>query len=109
MAKYYAEWSGRYPCLCCGEWTLFVDGKPCEVVIPFQGDCADTFGTYEEWHFDEDWCEIFENYECGMGCDDWCNEYRDYLVKVAPKHDWPLVFQAFQVNYCRHGWCCGCI
>ena len=48
MAKYYAEWSGRYPCLCCGEWTLFIDGKPCEVVIPFQGDCADTFGTYEE-------------------------------------------------------------
>lgn len=109
MTKYYAEWSGRYPCLCSGEWTLFIDDKPCKVEIPFQNDCADTFGTYEEWHFDENWCEVFDDYECGMQCDDWCNEYRDYLEKVAPKSDWPLVFGAFQANDWRHSSCGGCI
>jgi hypothetical protein len=108
MTKYYAEWSGSYPCLCSGEWTLFIDDEPCKVEIPFQGDCADTFGTYEEWHF-ENWIEVFEDYECGMHCDDWCNEYQDYLEKVAPKSDWPLVFEAFQANDWRHGSCGGCI
>ena len=109
MNTYTAEWTGRYPCLCSGEWTLFKNGEKVNVEIPFQGSCAGTSGTYEEWHFDENWCEVFEDYEDGLACDAWCNKYRDYLAKVAPKSDWTQIFMAFSRNDWRHGSCGGCI
>lgn len=108
MTKYYTEWTGRYPNLCYGEWTLFINNKPCEVEIPFQGNPADTFGTYSEWWF-ENWNEVFGDYEDGMYCEKWCEKYKDYLAKVAPESDWPDVYEAFQENDWRHGSCGGCI
>lgn len=32
--KVEANWSGSYPCLCEGEWTLFIDGKDMSNKIP---------------------------------------------------------------------------
>ena len=109
MAQYWTEWTGRYPNLCHGEWHLYRDKEELNVEIPFQGSPANTFGTYYEWGFDENYCEDFEDYEDGLACDAWCNEYQDYLEKVAPKSDWPCVFAAFQKKDWRHGICGGCI
>lgn len=109
MNTYTAEWSGCYPCLCSGEWTLFKNGEKVSVEIPFKKSPANTFGVYSEWYFNEHYCEEFEDYEDGLACDAWCNEYRDYLKKVAPKSDWPLIFAAFQAKDWRHNMCGGCI
>ena len=32
--KVEAKWSGSYPWLCSGEWTLFIDGKDMSDKIP---------------------------------------------------------------------------
>ena len=32
--KVEAKWSGSYPNLCSGEWTLFIDGKDMSDKIP---------------------------------------------------------------------------
>ena len=109
MLKYEAKWSGGYPCLCSGEWKLYINGELSEVEIPFQGEPADTYGTYPSWHFDENWCEVFEDYEEGLNVDAWCEEYKDYLDLIAPVSDWPLVYEAFSSEDWRHGSCGGCI
>lgn len=34
MATVEAKWSGKWPCLCYGEWTLIVDGVDVSDKIP---------------------------------------------------------------------------
>lgn len=109
MTKYEAKWSGTYPCLCSGEWALYIDGKLCDVTIPFQGEPADTFGEYQRWYFGDDWDEVWETYFDGLNGADWCDTYKDYLSQVAPKSDWDDVFIAFQSEDWRHSSCGGCI
>lgn len=109
MTKYRAEWSGSYPCLCHGEWTLFKDDVEITIPIPFQGSPANTYNVYSEWRFDDDWSEDWDDYEDGELCDDWCLANHDYLSMIAPKEDWPDIFAAFQANDWRHNSCGGCI
>lgn len=106
-----ARWSGSMPCLCHGEWTLLRDGESVDTEIPFQGSCAETFGTYSVWSFggESGWLEEWDSYEDGMGCDEWCDEYGDWLATVAPKGEWKDIFEAFQAEDWRHNSCGGCI
>lgn len=106
-----AKWSGSYPCLCSGSWTLIVDGKDVSEKIPFylRKSSMNTYGTYQSWHF-EDWLEVFEDYDDGLDCeewiksnDDWLNEITtDYLIKEQ-------IFMAIQEEDFRSGSCGGCI
>ena len=66
-----AKWSGSYPCLCYGKWTLKVNGKDVSNMIPkeLRESSMNTYGTYQTWHF-EDLLEVFEDYEDGLDCDD---------------------------------------
>ena len=107
--KYRANWSGSYPCLCSGEWTLFKNEIEIKEPIPFQNNPANTYGVYSEWHFDENWIEQFEDYEDGLLCTEWCKEYKDYLSKIAPMDEWDKIYYAFQENDWRHCECGGCI
>lgn len=110
-----ATWSGRYPNLCSGTWTLECDGvaiKPS--LIPFNedgahGTHANTRGTYSRWYFDKDWCEHFEDYEDGLDETAWCEQNKNWLTQVAEPHQWPFIFAAFQASDWRHGSCGGCI
>lgn len=79
MNEYVAEWSGYYPFLCSGEWTLYKNGELLDVDIPFQNEPANTYGTYESWYFDESWLEQFEYYEDGMNAEEWIDEYKEWL------------------------------
>ena len=108
MNTYTTEWTGAYPNLCSGEWTLFKNGEKVDVEIPFQGCPANTAGEYEEWWF-ENWNEVFGSYFDGLSCEEWCKENKDYLVKVAPAHEWANIYCAFSENDWRHGSCGGCI
>lgn len=51
MSEWVAEWSGSYPNLCRGEWTLYHNEEEVDVSIPFQGHPADTYGKYWKWFF----------------------------------------------------------
>lgn len=49
-----AYWSGKYPCLCFGEWRLKVNNKDVTDKIPIslRKREMNTYGTYQRWHFE---------------------------------------------------------
>lgn len=104
-----AKWSGAYPNLCSGEWTLYHDGITVDTNIPFQGSDAGTFGTYPTWSFGSDWDEQWDEYDDGMLCGDWCQEYEYWLSHLAPREEWGEIYTAFQAEDWRHNSCGGCI
>ena len=50
-----AEWTGRFPCLCSGEWRLTIGGVDWSNAIPIDKRYShmNTAGTYQEWHFED--------------------------------------------------------
>ena len=110
MADWSTEWTGEFPNLCRGEWILYKGGKEVDTDIPFQEGNANTFGTYESFHFDDNWSEEWETYESGLDKDDWIDENIEWLRTLsADEQDWEDIFYAFQENDWRHQSCGGCI
>ena len=105
------KWTGKYPCLCSGEWKLYIDGNDMSDFIPEDLRRSDmgTFGTYSSWHF-EDWMEVFEDYQDGMNCDEWIEANKDWLDKISKDvKDQQDLFYAFQSQDWRYESCGGCI
>ena len=106
-----AKWSGSYPCLCHGEWTLIVNGKNVNSLIPdeLKNSSMGTYGTYQSWHF-EDWNEVFEDYEDGLMCDEWIVENKYWLDDITDDYNIQTeIFYAISEEDFRHGSCGGCI
>lgn len=107
-----AEWSGGYPCLCHGKWTLKVDGKDVSDKIPenLRDDNMNTYKSYQKWHFDEGYREKWEYYNDGLRCEDWIEVNGYWLNKiVADKDIQKCVFYAINEEDWRHSSCGGCI
>lgn len=106
-----AKWSGSYPCLCHGEWTLIVNGKNVSDLIPneLRHNEMNTFGTYQSWHF-ENWLEVFEDYKDGLKCDEWIVENKYWLDTITNDINVQTeIFYAISEEDFRHGSCGGCI
>lgn len=101
--EWVADWSGSYPNLCDGEWTLYHNGEKIDVSIPFQYWNANTLGEY------------FTNYETGPyndGLDEdvWIEDNIEYLMDITDdESQYPLIYEAFQVSDWRMGSCGGCL
>lgn len=108
MPTWTTSWSGGYPNLCYGEWTLFKNGVEVRTDIPFQGEPADTYGTYQRWYF-ANWMEEFEDYDDGLDEGSWIKEYEDWLKTIASESEWGYIYQAFNENDWRYSSCGGCI
>lgn len=108
-AAWEAVWSGSYPCLCVGRWTLMRDGEPVSVEIPFAEESAGTLGEYAHWWFGEDYSEEWGSYADGLGCDEWVEKNSPWLSKVAEPCEWPAIYEAFRKSDFRSGSCGGCI
>ena len=82
-----AEWTGEYPCLCCGEWRLTIGGVDWSNAIPIDKRYShmNTAGTYQEWHF-EDWQEVFEDYEDGLEFDEWILAFESAVKALGITH-----------------------
>ena len=102
-----AKWSGCWPVLCHGTWTIEVDGVDYTHCIPeeMRDGPMGTFGTYQSWHF-EDWMEVFESYEDGWFFEEWYanNPWAD-AIPATPIE----IYSAFAEQDWRHGSCGGCI
>ena len=111
MAIVKAKWSGSYPCLCFGKWTLIVDGNDVSNKIPkkLRESSMNTYGTYQSWHF-EDWLEVFEDYSDGLNCEDWIRENDYWLKEITDNNDTKiLIYNAINEQDFRIGSCGGCI
>ena len=103
--KVEAKWSGGYPCLCSGEWTLFIDGKNVSDKIPKDliNEPMHTNGVYSSWQFGSDWEEEWNNYEDGLECEDWIKENKEWLDnskevdKVISKVPLKILFEADEI------------
>ena len=107
-----AYWSGSWPCLCHGEWTLIIDGENKSNLIPegIRKENMDTKGSYEHWAFDDNYVEQWWSEEDGLDESDWIRENDSWLSKIT--YDYELkgsIFKAFQLKDWRHGSCGGCI
>ena len=108
----YAEWSGSYPCLCSGEWSLYLDGINVSEKIPKDLRTKDmgTFGEYQTWHFNEDFIEEFGSYTDGFSCDEWIEKNKYWLDGITTDEDkQKLIFLAIQKEDFRENSCGGCI
>lgn len=106
-----ASWSGSYPCLCSGEWTLIVNGKDVSDLIPkeLRKHSMNTFGKYQSSHF-ENWSEVFDDYTEGLHCEEWIKENSYWLNLITEDIDTQkLIFLEIQKNDWRSGSCGGCI
>jgi hypothetical protein len=105
-------WSGKYPCLCSGEWTIVRNGVDVSNFIPdkLRYGPMDTFGTYWRWFFKEDWEEDEEAYEDGLIECEWIEENREWLKKICQSDsEMSELYTAIQTHDWRHGSCGGCI
>ena len=112
MNQVNAHWSGGYPTLCFGEWTLEIDGKNVSDKIPSDliNSPMNTAGTYSRWHFNKNWMEETDYYYDGLEVDDWIDANNDWLNNITK--DYALkerIFYAIQEQDFRHGSCGGCI
>ena len=111
MKNVVANWSGTYPCLCYGEWTLYIDNKDYTDYIPKKKRCSEmnTYGCYDTWHFSDDWDEEWETYEDGLYFEDWIEENTWVNTITTNVEEQQLIYNAFNENDWRHGSCGGCI
>ena len=107
-----AEWSGGYPSLCCGSWKLIVNGKDVSKCIPrrSRNEPMYTYGKYQIWDFDDDYCEYFESYYNGLTENEWIKKNNYWLERITNDNDVKSkIYKAIQENDWRHGSCGGCI
>lgn len=107
-----AKWSGEYPCLCQGEWTLIVDGKDVSDLIPddLRYSSMDTYGLYSAWNFGEDWEVYTRMYEDGLDCEDWIDSNNYWLNEITNnEYIKEEIYDAINGEDFRLGSCGGCI
>ena len=107
-----AKWSGSYPHLCRGTWTLIVNGINVTHCIPKEIRHSDmnTFGIYQTWYFDRGWHVVFENYEDGLHRDLWIKENKYWLDTITKDIDTQVeIFNAINEQDFRLKSCGGCI
>lgn len=118
MSKWATEWSGRYPNLCSGKWSLYRDDVLLDVDIPFNGESqfdskpAYTSGCWHSvgiYHEGDEWVEFDDEYRNGRERCEWCDEHRSWLQGIAPEQEWGDIYLAFAANDWRYGSCGGCI
>ena len=112
MATVEAKWSGKWPCLCHGKWTLIVDGIDVSDKIPeeLRDSPMGTYGFYDTWYFDKDWNDIWESYEDGFECKFWIEENLEWLKTITTDENvMEQIYNAINAKDFRTGSCGGCI
>ena len=107
-----AKWSGSYPSLCSGKWTLEVNGENISKKIPseLRTSYMNTYGTYVEWHFDEYYDEVWGEYQDGLKREDWIAENKEWLDTITTDHELQIeIFNAINAEDWRYSSCGGCI
>lgn len=111
MISVDAEWSGEWPCLCNGEWTLIVNGKNVSQKIPadLRVSSMGTYGIYSSYYFNECGADIFSEYEDGLACDEWIEKNKCWLDAISTDTLVQVeIFNAISANDFRSGSCGGC-
>ena len=107
-----AFWSGAYPNLCSGKWSLLVNGVNVSEHIPedLRKAPMNIRNTYTSWYFDDTYAEAYEEYEDGLDCWDWIEKNKGWLDKITTDDDVQIqIYEAFRAKDWRGNSCGGCI
>lgn len=110
MAKFEAAWSGAWPHLCSGEWTLFKDGVNVSRLIPEEKRYSpmDTAGTYTQQTLSENLDTECNEYEDGLEVQQWILE-NPWIETICDTEEEKIdLFYEISVSDWRHGSCGGC-
>lgn len=103
-----ATWSGKYPNLCNGKWTLIINDQDFSYLLNGKGE-MNTFGEYDSWHF-ENWDEVWETYEDGLNLYEWIEENKEWLTIISDDRDvHEAIYNEISSEDWRHNSCGGCI
>ena len=104
-----ARWTGKFPCLCHGEWIIERDGKKIELPEDLRCSSMNTYGEYRSWHFDAGWHEYWDQYTDGLTFEPWLKENEWVAdLHLTPEEQLEL-YEAIAMEDWRHGECGGCI
>ena len=106
---YKAEWTGKYPNHCSGEWHLYCNGTELQLPESVKYKSMETYGGHSRFYFTGNWEVEWENYEDGLELHDWIKENQEWLNKIAESEDFEAIYWAFNEHDWRHGECGGCI
>ena len=108
--KITAEWTGRSPCLCSGEWIITVGGEKVELPDEVRTRNMGTNDVYCKWHFGEDGREEWDEYEGGLDFEPWLEQNAWWVSRLclSPAEERAL-YDAINEQDWRHMSCGGCI
>lgn len=69
MGDIEVTWTGKYPCLCSGEWIIKYKGVQLEIPKEYRYENMDTYGDYDK--LVDVLNEEFEEYSDGLECSEW--------------------------------------
>jgi hypothetical protein len=104
-------WSGKFPTLCKGKWTIIKNGVDVSNFIPEALLCMPmgAYGHYSKWYF-VTWHDIWGDYWDGLPQDEWIQENFFWIKKFCDnRQEMEELFQAIQEKDWRFGSCGGCI
>lgn len=107
-----ADWTGKFPSLCYGEWKLFVCGEDVSEKIPdrLRRTHMNTFGSYPQFHFEDGWNEVWESVVDGLEVSDWIASNNEWLSTITGSDETKrMIYYAIQEEDWRHCSCGGCI
>lgn len=105
------NWSGSWPCLCHGEWTIKKNGADVSDFIPedLRHDEMRTKNVYPQWYFDDNWCDQWEYREFGLDENDWIKE-NEWIKDICDtREEMTELYAAIRENDWVHSSCGGCI
>jgi len=115
MNNFTASWSGSYPSLCFGTWTIEHNNRPLNIPEDKVNSSMNTYISYQSWHF-EDGSEVFEPEEDGLNFNEWIMENHswvdlafDELEIEKSEANYKDLYDAIQLEDFRSGSCGGCI
>jgi hypothetical protein len=112
MATVEAKWSGKWPCLCHGKWTLIVDGVDVSDKIPeeLRDSPMNTYGEYRNFRFTEDWEVEWYSYCSGLEVEGWIEENLNWLKTITTdKSTMQQIYYEINSKDFQYGCCGGCI
>lgn len=108
-----ANWSGKYPHLCRGEWTLEVNGENVSDKIPDKirkNSPMRTYGSYISWYFNKHWDLKYTLYADGLDEQEWIEENDYWLNNITDNMKIKReIYEAIQNEDFRMKTCGGCI
>lgn len=91
MYQVSAEYTGKHPTLCLGEWILKITNNETKETNTLRfGGSLNIEGTYKTWEFDKEYNVKWSNYESGLPFVEWVDCIPHNLKEELLKYNYDI-------------------